>query len=213
MIVAGERRWRGAVKAGLKSLAIVERVGTDSSDILVDQLVENLVREDLSGVEQGRAFRRLMDDRGWNALQLSKELNVPQPSVSQALALLDLPEPVLEKVALEELPASSAYEISKAAPEVQESLAARAVEENQTRDQTRAMVKESKGTAIGPGKGRGGKSTGPRPKSKAKTTWSVKADAGHRITVEHRKGVDLEAIPALLREVAAKAEARISAAG
>ncbi|HWE37811.1 MAG TPA: ParB/RepB/Spo0J family partition protein [Isosphaeraceae bacterium] len=114
IIVVGERRWRAAKVAGLETLScvIVERAD-DPDELLALQLVENALREDLRPVEQARAYRRLMEARGWSSRRLADELHVGQASVVRALALLDLPATVREKVEQGALPASVAYEVSK----------------------------------------------------------------------------------------------------
>ena len=62
-IVTGERRWRAAKKAGLKSVPVIVKDVTDS-DMLELALIENLQREDLNPLEEARAFLRLMDEFG-----------------------------------------------------------------------------------------------------------------------------------------------------
>ena len=62
VIIAGERRFRAAQAAGLRDVPTVVQDGPMSdSDILLDQLAENLIRLDLEPIEQARAFKRLMD--------------------------------------------------------------------------------------------------------------------------------------------------------
>ena len=77
VIVAGERRWRAAKMMEIATLdcLIVKRPMTDGEKLTL-QLIENCVREDLKPIEQGQAFRTLMDREGWTAEQLSKELNL-----------------------------------------------------------------------------------------------------------------------------------------
>jgi ParB family chromosome partitioning protein len=90
------------------------RRGVAPDERLAIQLVENALREDLRPVEQARAYRSLMDARGWTMTDLAAELSVHQTSVSRALALLDLPCTVQEQVEQGALPPATAYEISKA---------------------------------------------------------------------------------------------------
>jgi ParB family chromosome partitioning protein len=201
VIVSGERRWRGAMLAGLKSMkAVVRKESSDRGELLVDQLAENLVREDLSPLEQARGFRDLMRLKGWSGNQLSKELGIAQPRVVQALALLELPESVRERVQLEELPASTAYEVSKIAdPTLQEELARKVVDRGLTRAETRLEVERA--TARGAatrrpaGKGRGGKS-----RIRKVTERVIRTAAGTKITIENRRGLDVATILAALDE-------------
>jgi ParB family transcriptional regulator, chromosome partitioning protein len=99
VLISGERRWRAAKLAGLPALQCVEVRGDLTDDqVLDEQLTENCLREDLSPVEQATAFRALMGKRGWSQTQLARHLHLSQPTVSRALALLDLPGEVVEAV-------------------------------------------------------------------------------------------------------------------
>ena len=114
VIIAGERRFRAAGRAGLTTLQCVEaRGGQSESEILQDQLVENCLRQDLKPVEQAVAFKRLIEARGWSHRQLASELRVGAGTVAKALALLELPEPVRVQVEQGALAPSVAYEVSK----------------------------------------------------------------------------------------------------
>ena len=128
MIVCGERRWRAAKLAGLDVLDCCFVDGEISeAEKLEQQMIENLLREDLSPIEQARGFSALMQLHGWNGKQVAESLHIPASTVSRALALLDLPEDVQEKVDSGELAARSAYEISKVSdPSRQRDLARKA---------------------------------------------------------------------------------------
>ena len=150
VIVFGERRWRAARMAGLTVLnAVVMDGSVQAGDLIVVQLVENAVREDLKPVEQARAYRRLMDAKGWSTRQVARELSVDQAKVVRTLALLELPEGVQEQVEQGAIAPTTAYEISKADPDRQEDLARRVVSEGlRTADVTEAR----RGPADRPGK-------------------------------------------------------------
>jgi ParB family chromosome partitioning protein len=146
VIVSGERRFRAAKMAGLKSVPCVIQEGDlTESQRLIEQLAENIIRADLQPVEQAKAFRRLMDLNGWTARQLARELHIAEANVAKALALLDLPQSVQERVETGRLAPSVAYEISRLdTPEEQAALAERIVTEKLTRDQAIAVVQEKK---------------------------------------------------------------------
>jgi hypothetical protein len=92
-------------------------------------------------VEQARAFRSLMDARGWSQRQIAEHLHVSQSSVCRALALLELPAPLQSEVDAGLIPASTAASLARAAsPEERESGAALARAGMVTRDQVRARV-------------------------------------------------------------------------
>lgn len=149
LIVAGERRWRAAMLAGMESLqaVVVERELTPS-ELLQEQLVENCLREDLQPIEQAKAFRALMDGNGWSARRVGDELHMANSTVVKALALLDLDPAVQDKVDAGELSPAAAYEVSKLEkPEDQREVAGRIVSERLTRDEAAVAVREKSGRA------------------------------------------------------------------
>ena len=114
VIVAGERRWRAAQLAGLKTVpCIIHQDSLTADEIMVLQLQENLLREDLKPLEQATGFRKLMEARGWSANKLSKELSIPVSTVTRALELLDLPPAVQDLVDTGALAPSTACEIGR----------------------------------------------------------------------------------------------------
>jgi ParB family chromosome partitioning protein len=143
VIVAGERRWRAAKMMEIPTLdcVIVKRPMTDGERLTL-QLIENCVREDLKPIEQGQAFKTLMDREGWTAEQLSKELNLSPQTVGRALALLSLPGPVQELVETGSLPPSTAAELrSLNSPAKQAEVAAKIVREGKSRDQALSEIR------------------------------------------------------------------------
>ncbi|MDR7386227.1 MAG: ParB/RepB/Spo0J family partition protein [Armatimonadota bacterium] len=96
-IVAGERRWRAAVLAGLATVpAVVRQVGELESLALA--LVENLQRQDLNPVERARAYRRLVQEFGLSQQEIARLVGRSQPAVANTLRLLSLPQEVLQAV-------------------------------------------------------------------------------------------------------------------
>jgi ParB family transcriptional regulator, chromosome partitioning protein len=92
-LIAGERRWRAAQKAGLKEIpALVREAGEAEAFELA--LVENLQREDLSPIEEAEGFRRLLDERKWTQEQVADRVGKNRSTVANALRLLALPEEV-----------------------------------------------------------------------------------------------------------------------
>ena len=144
VVISGERRYRAALRAGLKSVAcIFAEDGLTNSEILQEQIVENLLREDLKPVEQARAYRQLMDMHGWTAKELSGELQVSQGAISKSLALLALPEDLQAQVETGILSPATAYEVAKVAdPDAQRDVARRVVAERLTRDAAAEVVRE-----------------------------------------------------------------------
>ncbi|HEY7198152.1 MAG TPA: ParB/RepB/Spo0J family partition protein [Gaiellaceae bacterium] len=93
-LVAGERRWRAAKAAGLATVPALVRE-TDDRESLLLALIENVAREDLSAVEEARAYSVLMDEFGLALGDVAERVGHSKPTVSNRLRLLDLPDDVL----------------------------------------------------------------------------------------------------------------------
>jgi ParB family chromosome partitioning protein len=93
-LIAGERRLRAARAAGLGTVPAVVRE-TDERDSLLLALVENVAREDLSPVEEARAYTVLMDEFGLALGEVAERVGRSKPSVSNRVRLLELPDDVL----------------------------------------------------------------------------------------------------------------------
>lgn len=89
-VVAGQRRWRAAEAAGLQTVPSVVRQLNDQ-EALELALVENLQREDLNPMERARAYMRLTKEFGLTQEQVADRVGKSQPSVANALRLLQLP--------------------------------------------------------------------------------------------------------------------------
>jgi ParB family transcriptional regulator, chromosome partitioning protein len=101
-LIAGERRWRAAREAGLASVPAVVREADDRDSLLLG-LVENVAREDLSPIEEGRAYAVLIDEFGLSLGELADRVGKSKPTVSNRIRLLELPEDVLGMVERGEL--------------------------------------------------------------------------------------------------------------
>lgn len=149
VIIAGERRWRATRRAGLPMIDCVFVDGELSrGELLSQQLIENLLREDLKPIEEAKAFEELLRLNGWTGKQLADALRVPASKVSRALALLDLPADVQGRVERGELAARAAYEISKLPdPARQRTLADAVRADALTVEDARKRVRSRQGTA------------------------------------------------------------------
>jgi ParB family transcriptional regulator, chromosome partitioning protein len=114
IVLVGERRLRACKLAGVERVRVefIERPMSEA-DVLAEQVVENVVRADLQPVEQGRAYKRLMEMNGWTAQELAGTIGIEPTSVYRALALLRLPEDVAERVDAGEIKPTAAYELAK----------------------------------------------------------------------------------------------------
>jgi ParB family transcriptional regulator, chromosome partitioning protein len=97
-IVAGERRFRAATSAGLRTVpAIIRRV--DRAESLEIALIENLMREDLNPVDEAEAYRDLIEEFGYTQEQLSRRVGKDRSTISNTLRLLKLPDEILDALA------------------------------------------------------------------------------------------------------------------
>ena len=127
---------------------IVEGEMTES-EILHDQLVENCLRSDLQPIEQAEAFRGLMEAKNWTAARLAEEIHIRDSTVFKALALLELPGEVRERVAAGEIKPATAYALSQLdGPQDQVEMAERVVAEKLTRDEAAVAVREKTGGKV-----------------------------------------------------------------
>ncbi len=106
-LIAGERRLRAARAAGLESVPVIVR-DLDDRAALEMSLVENLAREELNAVEEGRAFARLSREFSLSHDDIANRIGKSRPYVSTAIRLLYLPETVLEMIAPGQISAGQA---------------------------------------------------------------------------------------------------------
>jgi ParB family transcriptional regulator, chromosome partitioning protein len=142
VIISGERRYRAAVLASLKTIAclFIDRPLTES-EIRQESLVENLLREDLRPIEAAQGYRELMALNNWTIQEVAEALNITKGTVSKALSLLKLPPDIQAEVDEGRISASAAYEVSRLdGEEAQRELAGRVVAEGLKRDETGEAV-------------------------------------------------------------------------
>ena len=96
-IVAGERRWRAAQKAGFTEVPVVIKE-LDASEALELALIENIQREDLTAIEEAAGYQRLMDEFGHTQEDLSHVIGKSRSHIANLLRLLTLPESVQHMV-------------------------------------------------------------------------------------------------------------------
>jgi ParB family chromosome partitioning protein len=90
VLIAGERRWRAAKRAGMTAVPAVVREATGTST-LVEALVENVQRQDLSPLEEANAYRHLLENYGMTQDEVADRVGKSRPTVSNTLRLLQLP--------------------------------------------------------------------------------------------------------------------------
>jgi ParB family chromosome partitioning protein len=128
-LIAGERRWRAARRAGLQAIPALVRTATDA-DSLEQALVENLHREDLNPLEEAAAYQQLIEDFSLTHDELATRIGKSRAAISNTLRLFQLPPAIQRLVAEGQLSAGHARALL-ATPDraFQESLARRAISE------------------------------------------------------------------------------------
>lgn len=96
-LLAGERRWRAARKAGLTTIPAYIRTAEENQRLEIS-LVENLIRKDLNPIEIALAYRRLIDEHDYTQEQLAQRLGKDRATIANYLRLLTLPQKVIEAV-------------------------------------------------------------------------------------------------------------------
>lgn len=99
-IVAGERRWRAAQRAGLREVPVVARDST-SEEAFELALVENLQRQDLDAVETASAYQKLLREHDWTQEELASRIGKDRSTISNTLRLLTAP-PELQSLVVEQ---------------------------------------------------------------------------------------------------------------
>jgi len=101
-LIAGERRWRAAREAGVEILPALVRDADDRDSLLLG-LIENVAREELSPVEEARAYALLTDEFGLSLGDIAERVGGSKPAVSNRLRLLELSDDILSMVERGEL--------------------------------------------------------------------------------------------------------------
>jgi ParB family chromosome partitioning protein len=90
-LIAGERRWRAARRAGLQTMPVLVQTETTDAHSLEQALVENLHREDLNPLEEAGAYQQLIDEFGFTHDQVAARVGKGRTTVTNTLRLLQLP--------------------------------------------------------------------------------------------------------------------------
>jgi ParB family chromosome partitioning protein len=106
-LIAGERRWRAAMRAGLSHVPVVVRDASDHEAMQI-ALVENLQREDLNSIEEANGYRRLQEEFHWSQEEMAEKVGKSRPAIANSMRLLTLPNEVQQEVVSGNLPAGQA---------------------------------------------------------------------------------------------------------
>ncbi len=194
VVISGERRYRAAAVAGLKTVACVFVDGELSpSELLQEQMVENCLREDLKPSEQAAAYRQLMNLHGWTAKELSEELHVSEAAISKALKIERLEPELREQVDAGEIPRTLAPGLAQLDEHDRLETAGRIVAGELTRDQAEEVIRQK----VAGAKGRGAK---PRTSKKPPKPKVFRTRSG-LVTVEPKASGPDSILAALLEAV------------
>jgi len=146
-LIAGERRWRAARRAGLQSIPVLAQTQTGDVQSLEQALVENLHREDLNPLEEAAAYQQLIDDFSFTHEQVSKRVGKSRAAVTNTLRLLQLPAGVQRALADCTISAGHARALLGTPDRVlQEKLVARIIAEGLTVRAIEDEIRESQET-------------------------------------------------------------------
>jgi len=162
-LIMGERRFRAAKLAGLKSIPVIIRQTSDDQ-LLREALVENIHRSQLNPLEEGAAYQQLLNDFGYTHDELATKLSKSRPVITNTMRLLNLPPAVQRRVAAGVISAGHARALLSLTNEKEiENLANRIVAEGLTVRAVEEIV-ASGGAKVKGGSVRSGKIIAPKLK-------------------------------------------------
>jgi len=162
-LIMGERRFRAAKLAGLKSIPVIIRQTSDDQ-LLREALIENIHRSQLNPLEEGAAYQQLLNDFSYTHDELAAKLSKSRPAITNTMRLLNLPPSVQRKVAAGVISAGHARALLSLTDEKEiENLANRIVAEGLTVRAVEEIVATG-GTKVKGGSVRSGKILAPKLK-------------------------------------------------
>ena len=143
-IVAGERRWRAARRAGLKNVPCLIRELTEEQNALM-ALIENMQREDLNAIEEAAGLERMIRTFGLTQEQVSKSVGKSRPYIANSMRLLKLPDKIQQMVADGKLTSGHARAIAGIKDSSKQlSIAEKCVEQSWTVRDIESFAKDTK---------------------------------------------------------------------
>ena len=141
-ILAGERRYRASLLAGLKSIPAVVKQLSDQ-EMMIQSIIENLQRENLNPIEEARAYESLVD-KGFTHAEIADKMGKSRPYISNSIRLLSLPEQILSEVENGKLSQAHARSLVGLTKEQQDYFFQRIVEEDISVRKLEALLTEKK---------------------------------------------------------------------
>lgn len=207
-IIAGERRWRAAQKAGVNKVPIIIKEATDG-EALELALIENLQRQDLNPIEEATGYRHLIEDFGLTHEDVAARIGKDRSTITNQLRLLRLPEEAQKALAQGEISAGHARALLslESASDMKAALDAVRKQKLSVRN-TEALVKKMSGAAKSVAKSEQTQEEDPYVRSLAdefKRALSTKVrivynNGRGRIEIDYYSTDELERLAALLLE-------------
>ena len=141
-ILAGERRYRASLLAGLRSIPAVVKQLSDQ-EMMVQSIIENLQRENLNPIEEARAYESLVE-KGFTHAEIADKMGKSRPYISNSIRLLSLPEQILSEVENGKLSQAHARSLVGLNQEQQDYFFQRIIEEDISVRKLEALLTEKK---------------------------------------------------------------------
>ena len=141
-ILAGERRYRASLLAGLRSIPAVIKKLSDQ-EMMVQSIIENLQRENLNPIEEARAYESLVE-KGFTHAEIADKMGKSRPYISNSIRLLSLPEQILSEVENGKLSQAHARSLVGLNKEQQDYFFQRIIEEDISVRKLEALLTEKK---------------------------------------------------------------------
>ena len=141
-ILAGERRYRASIAAGLSEVPVIIKKLSDQ-DMIVHSIIENLQREDLNPIEEAKAYQSLID-KGYTHADIAEKMGKSRPYITNLVRLLTLPDFILKEVETGKLSQAHARLLIQLPLKEQKNLLNRIQKEDLSVRQVEDLLKEEK---------------------------------------------------------------------
>lgn len=141
-ILAGERRYRASIEAGLSEVPVIIKKLSDQ-DMMVHSIIENLQREDLNPIEEAKAYQSLID-KGYTHSDIAEKMGKSRPYITNLVRLLTLPDFILTEVETGKLSQAHARLLIQLPLKEQKNLLNRIQKEDLSVRQVEDLLKEEK---------------------------------------------------------------------
>ena len=141
-ILAGERRYRASIAAGLSEVPVIIKKLSDQ-DMMIHSIIENLQREDLNPIEEAKAYQSLID-KGYTHADIAEKMGKSRPYITNLVRLLTLPDFILTEVEAGKLSQAHARLLIQLSTDEQKKLLYRIQTEDLSVRQVEHLLKEEK---------------------------------------------------------------------